>query len=109
MPWAGKCLFIVVIATLSNEKLTVFNSIYQTIFFIDSATEESLEVSLQNFRVADSFHRAISVDILYESVDAPEGLFLQGATCRPKGTSLGGFFQPECVQAHTTRNSTCSD
>ena len=76
-PWAGKCLCVIVVcATLSNEKLAIFDSVNQAIFFIDSAAEEPLEVSLQSLRVADSLHGAISVDVFHKGIDALESLFV---------------------------------
>ena len=63
-------------AALSNEKLAVFYPIDQSILLVDSPAEISLQVFFQGFRLADSFHGAVPVDIFEEKVDALQRFFV---------------------------------
>ena len=103
--WVGSALLVVVMAaTLRDLELTVFNAVDQTVFFIDPAAEEALQVSFQCFRFADALHRSVSVDVFDERVNAFEGFLV---LCLPIQVILPRLIRPDFIHRPRSARGQC--
>ena len=102
--WEISLLVVVMAATLCDLELTVFNAVDQSVFFIDPAAEEALQVSFQCFRFADALHRAVSVDVFDERVNAFEGFLV---LCLPIQVVLPRLIRPDYIHRPRSARGQC--
>ena len=102
--WEISLLVVVMAATLRDLELTVFNAVDQTIFFIDPAAEEALQVPFQCFRFADALHRSVSVDVFDERVNAFEGFLV---LCLPIQVVLPRLIRPYFIHRPRSARGQC--
>ena len=64
------CLFISIVASaVGDVEPPVLHMINEAVFFVDATAVFALQVAGEGFRLPDSFHTAVSLDILDKLVD----------------------------------------